>query len=35
MRTTAIKNEFNLLQKQIEQTSFESSPDEPEPDICW
>jgi amyloid beta precursor protein binding protein 1 len=35
MRTTSIKNEDDLLQKQIEQIPFESSSDEPEPDICW
>ena len=35
MRTTAIKNENELLQKQIEQMPVESSPEEPEPDICW
>jgi amyloid beta precursor protein binding protein 1 len=35
LKTTSIKNEDDLLQKQIEQIPLESSPDEPEPDICW
>jgi len=36
LRTSSIKNEDDLLKKQIEQISFESSSaDEPEPDICW
>ncbi len=35
IQTTPMKNESNLLQKQMEQISVESSSDEPEPDICW
>jgi amyloid beta precursor protein binding protein 1 len=35
IRTTSIKNEDDLLQKQIQQISFDSSTDEPEADICW
>jgi len=36
LKTSSIKNEDDLLQKQIEQISLESSSaDEPEPDICW
>jgi hypothetical protein len=34
-RTTALKNEDNSLQKQIEQNLLETSSDEPEPDLCW
>lgn len=35
LRTTSIKNDSNLLEKQIEQISLESSVDEAEPEICW
>ena len=36
LRTSAIKNEEDSLQKQIQQLVFDSSsPDEPEPDLCW
>lgn len=35
IRTTALKNEDDLLRKHIEQTSFDSSTDEPEADISW
>lgn len=35
IKSSAIKNEDELLQKQLEQTSLEISADEPEPDICW
>ncbi|CAF0727955.1 unnamed protein product [Rotaria sp. Silwood1] len=35
LRTTSIKNEDDLLQKQIEQIPLESSSDESESDICW
>jgi hypothetical protein len=35
IKTSSIKNEDDLLQKQIEQISLEISVDEPEPDICW
>jgi amyloid beta precursor protein binding protein 1 len=35
IKTTSIKNEDELLQKQIEQIPLESSADEPEPEICW
>ncbi len=35
IKTSSIKTEDDLLQKQMEQISLESSSDEPEPDICW
>ena len=35
IRTTALKNEDDLLQKHLEQVPLDSPADEPEPDVCW
>ncbi|CAF0918090.1 unnamed protein product [Adineta ricciae] len=35
LRTSALKNEDELLQKYIAQNPIDTSSDEPEPDICW
>ena len=35
IRSTSIKNEEEILKKQIEQISLESSADEPEADVSW
>lgn len=35
IRTSSIENEDESIVKQIQQTSFETSPEEGEPDFCW